>query len=46
MKYVVAWTYRLNGPAAENEEAIRRGLAVFSKWTQPQSAHITSWWAA
>ncbi len=36
MKYVVAWTYRLNGSAAENEESLRRGLAVFSKWTQPQ----------
>ncbi len=35
MKYVVAWTYRLNGSAAENEESLRRGLAVFSKWTQP-----------
>jgi Domain of unknown function (DUF3303) len=36
MKYVVAWTYRLNGSAAENEDSLRRGLAVFSKWTQPQ----------
>ncbi|MCW2650667.1 MAG: hypothetical protein JWR32_1643 [Mycobacterium sp.] len=31
MKYVVSWTYRLNGFAAENEEAVRRGLAVLSK---------------
>lgn len=38
MKYVVAWTYRVNGSAAENEESLRRGLAVFSKWTQPQSS--------
>jgi len=38
MKYVVAWTYRLNGSAVENEDALRRGLAVFSKWTQPESA--------
>ena len=37
MKYVVSWTFRMNGSAAENEEAVRRGLAVFSKWTQPQS---------
>jgi hypothetical protein len=37
MKYLVSWTYRLNGSAAENEEAIRRGLAVFSKWTQPET---------
>ena len=37
MKYLVSWTYRFNGSAAENEESMRRGLAVFSKWTQPQS---------
>jgi hypothetical protein len=37
MKYAVVWTYRLNGSAAENEDSLRRGLAVFSKWTQPQS---------
>jgi hypothetical protein len=38
MKYAVSWTYRFNGSAADNEETVRRGLAVFSKWTQPQSA--------
>jgi hypothetical protein len=38
MKYVVAWTSRLNGSAAENEHALRRGLSVFSKWTPPQTA--------
>jgi hypothetical protein len=38
MKYLVSWTYRLNGSAAENEESARRGLAVFSKWTPPESA--------
>lgn len=38
MKYVVAWTYRFGGSAAENEESLRRGLAVFSKWTQPATA--------
>jgi Protein of unknown function (DUF3303) len=37
MKYVVSWTYRLNGSAAENEESLRRGLAVFGKWTPPAS---------
>ncbi|OBF05449.1 DUF3303 domain-containing protein [Mycobacterium sp. ACS4054] len=35
MKYVVAWTYRLNGTAAENDESLRRGLAAYSKWSQP-----------
>jgi hypothetical protein len=38
MKYVVSWTYRFNGSTAENEEAVRRGLAVFSKWTPAESA--------
>jgi hypothetical protein len=38
MKYLVSWTYRLNGSAAENEESLRRGLAVFSKWAPPQSS--------
>jgi len=37
MKYVVTWTYRLNGSAAENNETLRRGLAAFAKWSQPQS---------
>jgi hypothetical protein len=38
MKYVVTWTYRLNGSAAENNETLRRGLAAFATWPQPQSA--------
>ena len=37
MKYVVAWTYRLNGTAAENDESLRQGLAAFGKWSPPQS---------
>ena len=37
MKYVVAWTLRLNGAAAENEAAIRRGLELYAKWTPPAS---------
>ncbi|MGZ4510632.1 MAG: DUF3303 domain-containing protein [Mycobacterium sp.] len=37
MKYVVAWTYRLNGTAAENDESLQRGLAAYSKWSPPQS---------
>lgn len=35
MKYVVVWTYRLNGTAAENDESLRRGLAAYSKWSPP-----------
>ncbi|ORA13336.1 DUF3303 domain-containing protein [Mycobacterium asiaticum] len=38
MKYLVSWTYRLNGTAAENEISLRRGLAVFSKWAPPASS--------
>ena len=37
MKYVVSWTYRLNGTAAENDESLRRGLAAYAKWSPPQS---------
>ena len=33
MKYVVSWTFRLGGSAAENEAATKRLLAVYSKWT-------------
>ncbi|MFI5716344.1 DUF3303 domain-containing protein [Nocardia sp. NPDC051750] len=32
MKYVVSWKYRWNGSAAENEESVRRALAVFANW--------------
>ena len=35
MKYLVSWTYRFNGSAKENEESLRRGLAMFSQWQPP-----------
>jgi hypothetical protein len=35
MKYVVSWTFRLNGSVAENEAAVKRIQAVYSKWTPP-----------
>jgi hypothetical protein len=35
MKYVVSWTFRLNGSMAENEAAVKRIQAVCSKWTSP-----------
>ncbi|MDG4665411.1 DUF3303 family protein [Mycobacterium sp. 236(2023)] len=38
MKYLVSWTYRFGGSAAENEESVRRGLEVFAKWAPPSSA--------
>ena len=37
MKYLMTWNYRLTGSATENEQSIQRSLAVFSKWTPPQS---------
>ena len=36
MKYVMAWTSRLVGSGKENEEAMRRGLELFSKWKPPK----------
>ncbi len=33
MKYLVSWTFRSYGSAAENEAATERLLAVYSKWT-------------
>jgi Protein of unknown function (DUF3303) len=32
MKYALTWTTRLGGSGKDNEEAVRRGLVVFSKW--------------
>lgn len=37
MKYVISWTFRLNGSAAENEATAKRLLALYSKWT-PQAS--------
>jgi len=36
MKYMVSWTARDGGSAAENEAAVKRSLQVFSKWSPPQ----------
>jgi hypothetical protein len=35
MKYVMAWTSRLSGSGKENEDGVRRALAVFSQWQPP-----------
>ena len=37
MKYVVAWTFRLNGSATENEASIQRALELYAKWSPPAS---------
>jgi hypothetical protein len=36
MKYLVSWTARDGGSAADNEAAAKRGLALFSKWSPPE----------
>ena len=38
MKYVVAWTFKWNGSASENEASAQRALEVFAKWTPPASS--------
>lgn len=35
MKYAMTWTSRLSGSAKDNEEALRRAMALFSKWQPP-----------
>ena len=35
MKYIVSWTARSGGSAADNEAAAKRGLQLFSKWSPP-----------
>jgi hypothetical protein len=35
MKFVVSWTARSGGSAAENEAGAKRGLELFSKWSPP-----------
>jgi Protein of unknown function (DUF3303) len=38
MKYLVEWTARDGGSAADNEAAVKRSLAVFGKWAPPSDA--------
>jgi Protein of unknown function (DUF3303) len=38
MKYLVTWTARDGGSAPDNEAAVKRSLAVFSKWAPPSDA--------
>jgi len=37
MKYLVSWTYRYAGSAADIEKNLPRGLEVFSRWTPAAS---------
>jgi hypothetical protein len=38
MKYLVSWTARAGGSAAENEATLKRTLEVYGKWTPPADA--------
>ena len=38
MKYLVTWTARAGASAADNEEAVKRSLAVYSKWSPAADA--------
>jgi hypothetical protein len=37
MKYVVSMKFRVDGSVRDNEDAVRRLLDVYSKWTPPAS---------
>jgi hypothetical protein len=38
MKYLVTWTAHDGASATDNEDAVKRSLAVFSKWSPPSDA--------
>jgi len=38
MKYLISWTPRDGGSAADQESAAKRSLQVFSKWAIPDGA--------
>jgi hypothetical protein len=38
MKYLVSWTARASGTAADNEASVKRTLAVYGKWSPPGDA--------
>ena len=40
MKFMVSWTTRPGGSATENEEAVRRGLQLFSKWSPKEGQNF------
>ena len=40
MKFMVSWTTRDGGSAAENEAAARRGLQLFSKWSPKEGQNF------
>jgi Protein of unknown function (DUF3303) len=43
VKYVLAWTVRSGGSAAENEEGAKRALQMYQKWAPPSGLEILQW---
>jgi hypothetical protein len=43
MKYLLAWTTRNGGSHSENEEATKRALQMYQKWTPPSGLNILQW---
>jgi hypothetical protein len=41
VKYVLAWTTRSGGSAAENENGAKRALQMYQKWSPPAGVTIT-----
>jgi hypothetical protein len=41
VKYVLAWTSRSGGSAAENEKGAKRALQMYQKWSPPAGVTIT-----
>jgi Protein of unknown function (DUF3303) len=41
VKYVLAWTTRSGGSAAENEKGAKRALQMYQKWSPPSGVTIT-----
>jgi hypothetical protein len=40
MKYMVSWTTRANGSAADAEKDAKRAMQVFSKWSPPANLQM------
>jgi hypothetical protein len=38
MKFFVSWQVRAGGSAADNEAAVKRGMALFEKWSPPEGS--------
>ena len=43
MKYMLSWTTRVTGTAAENEQSTKRALQLYQKWTPLSGLQILAW---